>query len=557
MNTSLWFEIGKQLYASGKYEEAIRNLDIALVNDTNNADVLVTKAEALIYLGKYDEGIECADKALAAESDEGESNDPIVLANKAEALAYLGKYEEGIECVDKALNFKPVSVYALYVKGLIVDYRGDQQAALSYFDNAIGLDQNDFNSWTNKGIALNYLRNHTEALKCFDNSIRILEDIKSKSQDLGYVLVNKALTLSTLNDELRSSACYNEAMKYLEKCIETNPNDSHSWMMLGVSFYQLGWFGRATKCFDEVIRINPRFHHTWYLRGVLAADLGRNKEAVNYFDKALEINPNDPDYLTSKGIALYRLGRYEDAANCFGDAISKDEEYLIAYLKRGDCKYKLEHYDAALEDYAKVTDPKYDSSKYNNVGVCYHKKGSKDQAGVNLKKAIKSGKSAVACYNLAAYYYNSGEKGKAKKYLEECLEVDSSFDDADQAIKDDADQALKDMRHSDTSNWFDWWFEQGNIKRRIGITLIIATLSLVIGSVALVGYVSFHKQEFTVETITGLIVMTTLLVIILLSPSLRKVKVLDIELEIEPAKLKETNFKELLSTSARFSVFSY
>jgi tetratricopeptide (TPR) repeat protein len=63
---------------------------------------LNNKGLALDNLGKYEQAIECYDKAL-----EIEPNYILAWYNKGNALGNLGKPEEAIECYDKALQIEP------------------------------------------------------------------------------------------------------------------------------------------------------------------------------------------------------------------------------------------------------------------------------------------------------------------------------------------------------------------------------------------------------------------------------------------------------------------
>ena len=67
--------------------------------DPNSARAFTNKAWALNGLKKYDEALECSDKALGL--DIGPFNH-FALNNKAAALNGLKKYEDALKCSDKA-----------------------------------------------------------------------------------------------------------------------------------------------------------------------------------------------------------------------------------------------------------------------------------------------------------------------------------------------------------------------------------------------------------------------------------------------------------------------
>ena len=69
---------------------------------------LAGKGASYAFMKKYDEALECSDKALAL--DENNSDN---LNNKAWALNGLKKYDEALECSDKALVLDPNSAWTL------------------------------------------------------------------------------------------------------------------------------------------------------------------------------------------------------------------------------------------------------------------------------------------------------------------------------------------------------------------------------------------------------------------------------------------------------------
>ena len=60
-----WFNKGEALYSQGKYEEAIKAYDEAILLKPNSAGLQVSKGDALCNMGKYDEAIMAFDRAIS------------------------------------------------------------------------------------------------------------------------------------------------------------------------------------------------------------------------------------------------------------------------------------------------------------------------------------------------------------------------------------------------------------------------------------------------------------------------------------------------------------
>ncbi|MCL0095055.1 tetratricopeptide repeat protein, partial [Dehalococcoidia bacterium] len=125
----VWLRKAFALRKLGKYQDAIDSFDKALKIDAKFSRAWEGKGDALCELGKYEDAINCYDKALQArpgsitgrgffkritlrKQDEDDawflkfwlSN---IWCKKAQALAKLGKYEDAIDCYDKAIEIDP------------------------------------------------------------------------------------------------------------------------------------------------------------------------------------------------------------------------------------------------------------------------------------------------------------------------------------------------------------------------------------------------------------------------------------------------------------------
>lgn len=128
------------------------------------------------------------------------------------------------------------------------------------------------------------------------------------------------------------------------------------------------------------------------------------------------------------------------------------------------------------------------------------------------------------------------------------------------------------MNASEQTDWYDWWFSRGIQKGALGIVLVVAILSLI----SVTTYVSISDSNVTFEdaafllglsenttspadqsddgsdltsNIVALSVIIGLLMVVLLLPSLKKIKLGDIELDTESVGPKRFELEPVLARS--------
>lgn len=561
---------GDALYELGEYNEAIKCYDKTIEIDPKNADALTMKGMALDYLGNYNAAIECADRAMAIKENYSEA-----LALKGEALGYQGKYVEAIDCAVRAINIDN-SDYAWFVKGYAIDYSGKHDEALECFRKAIKINPNNADALHGMGVALNYKNCYNEAERYFNDAIQIRVKKMHRYQDIAYSYLNKSVSLYNLKrDKEEVIDCLNVAKSYSDEALSRNQNDVHAWMIKGVSCFKLGLYDMAMLCFNKIIiDLNREFHHAWSLKGYVLNYLERYEEALNYFCEAIKMNPEDPDYYIGKGISLYALEEYDEAIKCFDIAGHKEKAYLdLIFFLKGASNYGKQWYIEALDDFKEVgCDVNFEGQRHISIGSCYYRIGLVDKARNEYYAAIESNpKLAESYYNLGVISNNDGKTEIARKQFESCLIADRKFTKASEALE-------KLESPSSTSEWFKWWFSSGKGKKAFGIGLILFIFALIIFAVAGSTYVFYANQKITLlhlsnqnitsqflslnqsilsSTITGIILMTGFLIVILLLPSIRRFKVFDIEMEPIPVDTKVQQHMEAIISKVKFGMQSF
>lgn len=129
-------------------------------NDEPDSDEIYNnKCLTLINLNRFNEAIECYDKALKINP-----NNVKAWNNKAFALHNLNRLDEAIECYDKSLEIDPNFISSLRNKAFALRTLNRLDEAIECYDKVLKIDPNDFDVWNNKAFSLHELNRSDELL---------------------------------------------------------------------------------------------------------------------------------------------------------------------------------------------------------------------------------------------------------------------------------------------------------------------------------------------------------------------------------------------------------
>lgn len=186
------------------------------------------------------------------------------------------------------------------------------------------------------------------------------------------------------NDELE------EAIVKFNEVLESDSNNEEALLNLGIANYENDEFELAIEIYDKLIAINDKNMFAYFHKGNAYAMLEDYENSVNSFTKAIEIDDKYYQAYINRGLDYLKLKKLQQAgddfsyvinqgykdkiayfnmANVFSimrqrplaaamytKAIEEDENYIMAYIKRGDTLVDLKKYDDALKDYKLVLD---------------------------------------------------------------------------------------------------------------------------------------------------------------------------------------------------------
>jgi protein O-GlcNAc transferase len=168
------------------------------------------------------------------------------LNNQAWALLDLGRFDESIAAADKAITIAPSYFWPWNNKGVALAGLKRYEEALACYEQAIALKPRHFKIWRNKAYALQSLERSGDALEAAEISIGLDR--------------NDMFTRRILARTLRTLKRYDEALAWLEFVISRVPTHSAAWADMAAIFaFALVQYENAIVCCNEALARDPAY----------------------------------------------------------------------------------------------------------------------------------------------------------------------------------------------------------------------------------------------------------------------------------------------------------
>lgn len=192
--------------------------------------------------------------------------------------------------------------------------------AVEYYDLALDKKPYHHEALLEKAECLEKIGKYEEASQCY--------------YDLGF-----SGALSSQDDKLK------EAVKYLKKAVELNPNYNKALTSLGHALSRLKRYDEALTYYGRVETEDELESVDWHMSRCYM-NLGQYQDAIDSLDKCLARSPERGDWLCQKCECLVKLNRKDEA-------ISEYESYIDDLISK-DCYYiaidKLDEFSKVIPD---------------------------------------------------------------------------------------------------------------------------------------------------------------------------------------------------------------
>lgn len=299
---SVYYRLTLGYINQGKFEDALRAAEDGITANPFHPDMWAMRAMALNRLGRSSQAIASASRALELVPSTLVDQDPTWASSRARAFAFLaesylnvGQNERAKSTIAQAIDLNPDSYEALQIRGRVnqeVDY--NFEAALEDFRAANEIAP------TMIYVAIWLARLERDRFQDYDTALGLYQSILDRNPGNTQVLFDVA------DYYWRVQGNPEEAMSYLTRCIESDPNVAACHYLMGRVQYRREQMADALISFQTAYDfINNNGYYAYWL-GATHLALGQCQQAIPYLTQSETIarNNNDSVLLDSASFTL-------------------------------------------------------------------------------------------------------------------------------------------------------------------------------------------------------------------------------------------------------------
>lgn len=397
--------IGWYYYSQGNYELAIDNSEKALEIEPQHLESLRCIGASYIKKGDVDKSIMFCKKALEINPDY-----LIAYSNLAEAYMAKGYNDKAIKALNNFLPSDPDNTIALSSLGILYGKIGDYENAINSLKKAITDGQNDASIYGALAIYLQVMNRHEEAIEAFDKGF---VDDRIQNANMNHLYANSLNALEK----------YEDAIKYYQKSLGVESNNSSAWHGLGQSYYNLEKYEDAAEAYEKTIQLKPDNIEALGDLATLYEKLNKNDKALSLVVKTITLFPKDTLPTVSLNAWGYNILNYSDVLSSYlqtnGDSLDDNIKGFL-YCCLGNISEELDRPKIANEAYAKSLIIFKQLSKTNKndpyvfwgLGSSYYGLGQYNNAIKHYKTSIKTDSTFIASYAKLSFLYSTCSEAK-------------------------------------------------------------------------------------------------------------------------------------------------
>lgn len=332
---------------------ATQLLEKALEIHPSHLGILSERAWLFLDQRKYDAAIEAFDEVLKLNYKNED-----ILAWKIFVLRDKRDFEQARNLIVEASNLFPDSLRIRYESGWLYFYERRYSEAKEIFEEILVVDKLNESAIQGKIAILRTLGQNDEAIKLANWALGKIKNSSGIFSERGWINFQQEH--------------YDEAAQDFKKVVEINPNDPYSHINLAWSLVRKEAKGdliEAESLCRKALRINPNLAGAFGCLGNIAFKQGHIREAENFFIESIKVDSQKGHY-ADLGALYSQMGQYEEAKLKLDQALKNNPDDYYAREALGNLYLQTDNIKEAIREFQFATfiDPQNPSS-FNGLAI--------------------------------------------------------------------------------------------------------------------------------------------------------------------------------------------
>ncbi len=270
----------------------------------------------------------------------------------------------------------PIKAERLFERGIQSINQGNEQGAVSAFNQAIKLNPGQAEYFYQRGNAYYNLENYQNAITDYTKAINLNPSYVNAYFNRGLVYSDNKNYAGAIDD--------------FTQVLRLKPQDAEAYLKRGFVYYQSQDYPAAIQDYTQVSRLQPNNINVYHGRGLARAANNDLQGAIADYTQMIKIEPKEIDGYYNRGRTRFFLGDYQGALDDYNQVIEIDPENEEAYGNRCSTYLNLAEYEKAVFDCTQAIEinSKNDIT-YNNRCIAYINLREYEKAVSDCTQAIK------------------------------------------------------------------------------------------------------------------------------------------------------------------------
>jgi len=213
-------------------------------------------------------------------------------------LLHMGfkEFEIAVDYFHKAVEVKPDFTESYKNLGKIYKITDKPSEAIEYYKKAFETNKKDISSINEVGLILKQYEKYDEAMSYFDKAISIYPNYVSYG--------NRGNNKAAMGD-------FDGAIKDLKIALTHNDKSAECWNNIGSALNEKGLPSEALPYLNKAIELNPDYSDAYNNLGIANEFLKNREVSIGYFKKSVEIDPTNDDASTFLSYYHFTNGEYD------------------------------------------------------------------------------------------------------------------------------------------------------------------------------------------------------------------------------------------------------